>query len=88
MNQTILIMSTHQLNIIHDNIQTLIKQLKQENHNRSEFVKNNNHRLQYTEVKRQYCSILATQSRFELLIQIIEAQQKIIKSIQDIKQIQ
>lgn len=61
-------------------IQTLIDQLKQANHQRSEFVKNNNHRLQYDAVKRQYTSIHVTQGRFEVLFKIIEAQQKIITS--------
>tara|TARA_B100001093_G_scaffold514208_1_gene587732 strand:+ start:950 stop:1216 length:267 start_codon:yes stop_codon:yes gene_type:complete len=64
-----------------DELQTLIEQLKQKNLQRSEFVRNNNHRLQYDEVKRQYISIYVTQGRFELLFKIIEAQQKMINSL-------
>jgi hypothetical protein len=65
------------------NLQTLIGQFRQQNETRREFVKNNNHRLQYSQVKTQYISIHTTQSRFELLLKIIEAQQKVIISLKE-----
>ena len=58
------------------NIQSLINQLKQENHEKKEFIKNNVRRLKYKPVQCSYNSINTTQSRFELLLTIIEKQQE------------
>jgi len=64
-------------------LQTWIAQLKHHNDAKNEFVKKNRHRTQYTEVKTQYISIFQTQSRFELLFEILKAQQELINSLRE-----
>jgi len=63
-------------------IRLLMEQLKRENEERVEFKEKNLHRTKYQQVKNTYSVIYGTQSRFELLFKIIEAQQKIITTLQ------
>jgi len=64
------------------NTKLLMEQLKQENETRVEFKQKNYHRQKYHNVKTTYSVIYGTQTRFELLLKIVQQQQKQIERLE------
>ena len=62
-------------------MESLIKQMHEQNQKERDFETNNQHRLRYTPVQWTYTVIRRTQPRFELLLNIIEKQQEQIDAL-------